>query len=106
MKKLHILIVDDEPLARERMRRLLSDQPEVEILRECASGAEAIEAIRGLRPELVFLDVQMPEIDGFAVLAATPAEARPLVIFTTAFDKFAVKAFEVHAVDYLLKPFD
>ena len=106
MKKLHVLIIDDEPLARERIRRLLSDQSTVEILRECESGTDAIEAIHALKPDLIFLDVQMPEVDGFAVLAAIPSEARPAVIFTTAFDQFAVKAFEVHALDYILKPFD
>ena len=106
MNALHVLIVDDEPLARERLRRMLSDQESVRIVGECSHGGEAIPAIQTLCPDLVFLDVQMPEVDGFGVIAALPLETRPAVIFTTAYDKFALRAFDVHAVDYLLKPFD
>ena len=100
------LIVDDEPLGRERLRKLLAAQPDIEIIGECADGREAVAAIKKQRPELVFLDVQMPELDGFGVLEEIRGERMPAVIFVTAHDKFALKAFEVHAVDYLLKPFD
>jgi two-component system LytT family response regulator len=103
------LIVDDEPLARERIRSLLAADSEVVIIGECASGAEAVQSIRANRPDLLFLDVQMPEMDGFETLAAVHADhgdAIPAVVFVTAYDQFAVRAFEVHAVDYLLKPFD
>lgn len=102
------LIVDDEPLARDRLRRLLGEESDIEIIGECGHGAEAVEVIKSQRPDLVLLDVQMPELDGFGVLATLRTEEIPLpaVIFTTAYDTFAVKAFEVHAVDYLLKPFD
>ncbi len=104
--KLRILIVDDEPLGRERIRTLLAGDPEVEIAGECADGRQAVEAIRTLKPDLIFLDVQMPEMDGFAVLESLDAEEIPATIFVTAYDRYAVKAFEVHAVDYLLKSFD
>lgn len=104
--KIKILIIDDESLARDRLRRLLSHHPEVEIIGECGDGETAVRDIVGKRPDLVFLDVQMPELDGFAVLESLPPEAVPSVVFVTAHDRFALKAFEVHAVDYLLKPFD
>ena len=104
--KIRVLIVDDEPLARERLRKLLDKEPEVELLGECSDGAAAVEAIRKQSPDVVFLDVQMPELDGFGVLAQIGGEQMPAVIFSTAHDRFALKAFEVHAVDYLLKPFD
>jgi two-component system LytT family response regulator len=102
--KLTALIVDDEPLARERLRTLLGTEPDIELLAECAHGRDAIAAVRKQRPDLLFLDIQMPELDGFQTLAqlGTPL---PIVIFVTAFDEHAVKAFEVHAFDYLLKPF-
>jgi two-component system LytT family response regulator len=100
------LIVDDEPLARRRIRRMLARHPDVEIVGDCATGREAIAVIRKQPPDLVFLDVQMPEFDGFAVLEAISADAMPLVIFVTAHDQYAVRAFKVHALDYLLKPFD
>lgn len=102
---LRILIVDDEPLARERIRSLLQEEPDLEILGECANGPEALAAIQELHPDLLFLDVQMPGLDGFEVLRALPPERMPLVIFVTAYDQHALKAFEVHALDYLLKPF-
>ena len=103
---LRVLIVDDEPLARERLRRLLSGEEDLEIIGECSNGQQALEQIPALKPDLVFLDIQMPELDGFGVLAALPPKSIPALIFTTAFDKFAVQAFEVHALYYLLKPFD
>jgi len=104
--KTRCLIIDDEPLARERLRKLLQDQPEIEIAGECANGREAVAAIKKECPDLLFLDVQMPELDGFGVLEALQGEQLPAVVFVTAHDKFALKAFDVHAIDYLLKPFD
>ena len=100
------LIADDEPLGRQRIRSLLKGEPDIEVIRECGDGKEAADAITADRPDLVFLDVQMPELDGFGVLEAVPAGKVPAVIFVTAHDRFALKAFEVHALDYLLKPFD
>jgi two-component system LytT family response regulator len=104
--KIRTLIVDDEPLARERIRGLLQKEPDIEITGECADGFTAVTAITGGKPDLVFLDVQMPELDGFGVLERLGSEAMPAVVFVTAYDKFALRAFEVHALDYLLKPFD
>ena len=103
--KIRALIVDDEPLARERIRLLANDEPDLELIGECASGAEALAAIERDSPDLLFLDVQMPEMDGFELLQKLPRAGLPLVVFTTAFDKHAVRAFETHALDYLLKPF-
>ncbi|HEU4388532.1 MAG TPA: LytTR family DNA-binding domain-containing protein [Blastocatellia bacterium] len=100
------LIVDDEPLGREVIREMLSGDPEVEVVAECASGPEAIEAVRCHDADLLFLDVQMPEMSGFQVLEALGPERAPLVIFVTAYDQYAVRAFEVYALDYVLKPFD
>ncbi len=99
------LVVDDEPLAREGLRVLLARDPDVEVVGECGDGESAAEAIETLRPDLVFLDIQMPEADGFAALSEVEDEL-PLVIFVTAYDEHAIRAFEVHALDYLLKPFD
>jgi two-component system LytT family response regulator len=104
--KIRTLIVDDEALARERLRALLAPEPDLEIIGECADGAGAVEAIERDQPDLLFLDVQMPELDGFGVLEAARPARPPAVIFTTAFSQHALKAFEVHALDYLLKPFD
>jgi two-component system LytT family response regulator len=104
--KIQTLIVDDDPLARERLRKLLEQEPEIELAGECSNGREAVETIQKQPPDLVFLDVQMPELDGFGVLEAIRGPKMPAVIFVTAHDKFALRAFEVHAVDYLLKPFD
>src|SRR5215208_2163844 len=120
--KIRTLIVDDEPLARERLRLLLAAEPDIELVGECEHGTEALEAILGddgeesnggghdggapPAPELVFLDVQMPELDGFGVVEAVGAERMPTVIFVTAYDEFALRAFDAHALDYLLKPFD
>ena len=100
------LVVDDEPLGRDRITALLKTMPEAELVGTAGDGSEAVEMIGELNPDLVFLDVQMPELDGFGVLAALPQESRPEVIFVTAHDQYALKAFEVHAQDYLLKPFD
>jgi len=99
------LIVDDEPLARRRLRAFLRPEADIEIAGECGDGAAAIEAIRRLRPHLVFLDVQMPGMDGFEVLQAVEHLERPIVVFVTAHDHYAVQAFEERALDYLLKPF-
>jgi two-component system, LytTR family, response regulator len=99
------VFVDDEPLARRRIRSLLSSVPEADVVGECGDGRAAIKTILEAKPDLVFLDVQMPGIDGFGVLQAVCAEFVPLVIFVTAFDQYAVRAFDLHALDYLLKPF-
>jgi two-component system LytT family response regulator len=105
-KKIRALIADDEAPARLRLRRLLEMERDVEILGECSSGRQAVNAIQKQRPDLVFLDVQMPKLNGFDVCATISKEFLPLVIFVTAYDQYALKAFEVHAIDYLLKPFD
>ncbi|WP_395793307.1 LytR/AlgR family response regulator transcription factor [Aquimonas sp.] len=99
-----VLLVDDEPLARENLGVLLAVDPEVEVVGECA-GTEAVAAIARLRPDILFLDVQMPELDGFALLDLVGPEAVPAVVFVTAFDRYALQAFEAQALDYLLKPF-
>jgi len=104
--KIRTVIVDDEPLARERIRSLLEPEADVEIVAECGSGDEAIEALRATSADLVFLDVQILEPDGFAVLESLEPASTPVVVFVTAYDHYALQAFEVHAVDYLLKPFD
>jgi len=104
--RLRTIIVDDEPTARRGVRLLLERDPGIEIVGEAAGGAEAVELIRRERPELAFLDVQMPECDGFQVLARVGPEAVPAVVFATAYDEYALRAFEVHAIDYLLKPYD
>jgi len=105
MEKFRTIIIDDEPLARDSMRVLLERDPEIAIVRECANGHEALRAIQEESPELLFLDVQMPEMDGFAMLAQVPISRMPLVIFVTAYDQHALRAFEVHALDYLLKSY-
>ncbi|MGH7538094.1 MAG: LytR/AlgR family response regulator transcription factor [Gemmatimonadales bacterium] len=105
MQPIRTLIVDDEPAAREGMRHLLSGDPDIVIAGECANGREAAETIVAAAPDLVFLDVQMPELDGFGVLREVPREQLPAIIFVTAYDQYAIRAFEVHALDYLLKPF-
>jgi two-component system, LytTR family, response regulator len=103
--KIRVLIVDDESLARARVRKMLEPELDVEVAGESAGGAEAVAFIQEHQPDLVFLDVQMPEISGFDVLRALPPERWPAVIFVTAHDQHALEAFEVHALDYLLKPF-
>jgi two-component system LytT family response regulator len=105
MTELRVLLVDDEPLARRGLRHALARHPEVVVCGECRDGREAVTAIRELRPHLVLLDVQMPELDGFGVIREVGVAHMPAVIFITAFDAFAVRAFDVHAVDYLVKPF-
>lgn len=106
MTPIRTLIVDDEPLARDRLRRMLETQQDVEILGECGDGKTAVDAIRQRNPDLLFLDIQMPEMDGFEVLAEVNDRPPPAVVFVTAYDQYAIKAFEVNALDYLLKPFD
>jgi two-component system, LytTR family, response regulator len=98
------LLVDDEPLAREGLRMLLASDPDVTAIHEAKNGCEAVEAIRAIQPDLVFLDVQMPEMDGFAVVQEIGTEQMPEVVFVTAHDKYAIQAFEINAIDYLLKP--
>jgi two-component system LytT family response regulator len=100
------LVVDDEPLARQRILHLLAKEPDFEVVGECANGVEAVTAIEDLEPDLVFLDIQMPELDGFGVIETLGTDRMPTTLFVTAFDQHAMKAFEVHALDYLLKPFD
>jgi two-component system, LytTR family, response regulator len=104
--KITTLIVDDEPLARRSLRLLLEKDPEVDIVGECRNGPEAVKAINTTSPDLVFLDIQMPEMDGFDVLEKVGAERIQAIVFVTAFDQYALRAFDVHALDYLLKPFD
>lgn len=102
--RLKVLVVDDEPLAREGLRRMLEGDPHVETIGEARNGREALAAIRDRRPDLVLLDIQMPRMDGFAVVEAVGADRMPAVIFVTAYDQYAIRAFEISAVDYLLKP--
>jgi two-component system LytT family response regulator len=100
------LIIDDVQLARERLKRCLAAEPEVQIVGECDNGTKAVASIRELSPDLIFLDVQMPALDGFGVLEALQGERTPAVIFVTAYNEYAIQAFEVNALDYLLKPVD
>jgi two-component system LytT family response regulator len=105
---IQVVLADDEILARQRLRLLLREQADCEVVGECATAAETIELVRTAHPDLVFLDVRMPDMDGFDVVDALSAEkgfTMPCIVFTTAYDQYAVRAFEVHAVDYLLKPF-
>jgi two-component system LytT family response regulator len=105
-RKTRILLADDEPLARERLRMLLASEHWAEIVAECPDGADAVASIRSLQPDLVFLDVQMPVLTGFDVIRAVGPSHMPPVIFVTAYDQYALRAFDVRALDYLLKPFD
>jgi len=100
------IIVDDEPLARRGLELRLGEAPDIQIARQCANGREALAAIADLHPDLMFLDIQMPGLSGFDVLAQVPQESLPMIVFVTAFDRFAIDAFEAHALDYLLKPVD
>ncbi len=100
------IVVDDEPLARRRILDLLAKEADIEVVAECSDGFAALEAASKESPDLFFLDVQMPEKNGFKVIAEMPKERLPIIIFVTAYDQYAIKAFEVHALDYLLKPFD
>ncbi|PWT89309.1 MAG: DNA-binding response regulator [Blastocatellia bacterium] len=104
--RIKLLIVDDEPLARDRIREMLKDYPEMEVIAEARNGREAVESIAANAPDLVFLDVQMPDLNGFEVLESLSVERMPLIIFVTAYDQHAIRAFDVHAIDYLTKPFD
>ncbi len=104
--KISVIIVDDEPYARKKIRTLLKEEDEFEVIGECKNGQEAIASIQTLQPDVVFLDIQMPEINGLEVLEALEMRQLPIIVFVTAFDQFAVNAFEKHALDYLLKPFD
>jgi two-component system, LytTR family, response regulator len=104
--KIRTIIVDDEPLARSNLLVLLGRDPEIEVVAQCESGAEAVEALRRLQPDLLFLDVQMPECDGFDVLEILGKDLPRTTIFVTAYDQYALRAFEAGALDYLLKPFD
>ena len=120
MGTIRTMIVDDEPLARERIRTLLARQPDVQVVGECSSGRQALEEVQQQHPDLLFLDVQMPEVDGFGLIEALEDSVQkgktngngngkkklPVVVFVTAYDQYALRAFEVHALDYLLKPFD
>lgn len=106
MERIRALIVDDEPIAREGLRTLLAAEPGIEIIGECRNGREAVKAIREQSPDLVFLDVQMPKISGFDVVAEVGAANMPAVVFVTAYDQYAIRAFEIDAMDYVLKPFD
>ena len=103
--KIRTLVVDDEPMARERILGLLAQETDVEVIGQCADGVQAVSAIQQLSPELVFLDVQMPAVDGFGVIKQVGPDKMPMVVFVTAYDEYALQAFEVHALDYLLKPF-
>jgi two-component system LytT family response regulator len=105
MITIRVIVVEDQPVARERLVSLLAEEPDIRVVAACAHGGEAVERIRALAPDLVFLDVQMPELDGLGVVRAIGVERMPAVVFVTAFDEYAVRAFEVHALDYLLKPF-
>lgn len=102
--QLRVVVVDDESLARLNLRTLIEKDPELNLIKECENGYEAVEAIKTLSPDLIFLDIKMPEMNGFQVLENSEVEKIPAIIFATAFDEYAVKAFEFHALDYLLKP--
>jgi two-component system LytT family response regulator len=101
-----VLIIDDEPMARERIRDLLQEEKDIEIAGECRNGIEAVSVIDEIEPDLIFLDIQMPGMDGFEVLSKISGENLPEIIFVTAYDKYTLQAFSAHALDYLLKPFD
>src|ERR1044072_990018 len=106
MAKIRVVIIDDESPARRKIRRFLAGETDFEIVAEASTGLEAVKLIHQEKPDLIFLDIQMPGLDGFAVIEALDLKEMPQIIFTTAFDQFALKAFEVHALDYLLKPFE
>jgi two-component system, LytTR family, response regulator len=100
------VIADDERLARQKLLILLDSEPQVKVVAECQDGRQTVSAIRSLRPDMLLLDIQMPDLDGFQVLSEIPPEEMPVVIFTSAYDQYAIRAFEANALDYLLKPFD
>jgi two-component system LytT family response regulator len=103
--KIRAVVADDQPMARERLIALLSDEQDIEVVATAASGPEVVDLVRRLAPDLVFLDMQMPELDGMAVIETIGADRMPATIFVTAYDQYAIQAFDVHAIDYLLKPF-
>jgi two-component system LytT family response regulator len=105
-KPLRLVIADDERLARQKVRMLLESEPNVTVIAECQDGKQTVSAINCFHPDLLLLDIQMPDLDGFQVLNEIPAQEMPVVIFTSAYDQYAIRAFEAHALDYLLKPFD
>jgi two-component system LytT family response regulator len=105
MEKIRALIADDEALARRRLRQFIAEVPDIEVVGECEDGRRAVALVKSLAPDLLFLDVQMPLLDGFGVIREVGAGSVPAVVFVTAFDQFALRAFEAHALDYLLKPF-
>ena len=106
MTDVRVVIADDEPLVRRGLRAFIGASPGLSLVGEARNGSEAVDVIRAQRPDLLFLDVQMPELDGFGVLEALAGEPMPVIVFVTAYDEYAIRAFDVHAVDYLLKPFD
>lgn len=106
MKRIRTLIVDDEQIARSRIRKLVAEDPDIDLIGECSNGAEAVTMIKDKSPDLVFLDIQMPDLDGFGVIDKLDPNKAPFIIFATAYHEYALKAFDVHAIDYLLKPFD
>jgi two-component system, LytTR family, response regulator len=103
---MRVIIADDESLARDKLRLMLTSEPDVEVIAECQNGGETVHALSAYKPDLMFLDVRMPDLDGFEVLSKVPRLDVPLIVFTTAYDRHAIRAFEAHALDYLLKPFD
>jgi two-component system, LytTR family, response regulator len=105
-KMIRVVIADDERLARQKMRTLLESEPNISVIAECQDGRQTVSAINCFHPDLLLLDIQMPDLDGFQVLSEVPAREMPAVIFTSAYDQYAIRAFEAHALDYLLKPFD
>ncbi len=104
--KIRTLVVDDEPLARQRIIGLLKSHSEIELIGECRNGREAIETINRKQPDLIFLDIEMPDVDGFGVVSGMDLSYKPFIIFATAYNQYALKAFDIHAIDYLLKPYD
>ena len=106
MSKLRTLLVDDEPLARNLLRSIVSKFDAIEVVGECKNGREALESVASEAPDLIFLDIQMPNVNGFEVVKALQSDTMPMIIFATAFNQYAIDAFDLHAVDYLLKPFE
>src|SRR5689334_15250934 len=106
MNTIRTIIVDDEPLARDRIKRFLRDEDDIALVAECKNGVEAIDAITREKPDLVFLDIQMPEKNGFEVIKGLHSKNLPTIVFVTAYDQYALQAFDVHALDYLLKPYN
>jgi len=105
IERIRALIVDDEKPARRRLAELLGREPDIEVTGEARDGREAVDLVRAQSPDLMFLDIQMPDLDGFGVLSSLEPEQQPVTVFVTAYDRYAIQAFEAHAIDYLLKPF-